>query len=89
MIITFDPAKDQINRDKHGVSLADAKRINWDDALIEVDARSDYGELREVGYVFLDDRLHIIIFTRRGDGLRIISLRRANSREVKYYADQN
>jgi hypothetical protein len=89
MIITFDPAKDQINKDKHGVSLAAAQRINWDDAFIEVDARSDYGELREVGYVFLDDRLHIVIFTRRGDGLRIISLRRANSREVRYYADQN
>jgi uncharacterized DUF497 family protein len=28
--IVFDPAKDAINRDKHGVSLAEAARLKWD-----------------------------------------------------------
>ncbi|MBI3283414.1 MAG: BrnT family toxin [Burkholderiales bacterium] len=88
MKFTFDPAKDQSNREKHGVSLQDAGRLEWDDALIELDNRSNYGEVREVGYVPLADRLYVVIFTRRENSLRIISLRKANSREIKYYANQ-
>jgi uncharacterized DUF497 family protein len=89
MKITFDPAKDAINQTKHGISLQDAALLDWDSALVDIDSRMDYGEVREIAYVLRDSRLYIVVFARRDDALRIISLRKANSREVKYYVDQN
>lgn len=89
MKITYDPAKDEINQAKHGLSLQDATLLDWDSALVDKDSRMDYGEVREVAYVLRDSRLYIVVFTRRDDELRIISLRKANSREVKYYVDQD
>ena len=88
MKITFDPAKDSINYVKHGLLLQEAETLDWDSALIDIDSRTDYGEVLEVAYVLQDTRLYVAIFTRRLDELRIISLRKANSREVKYYVDQ-
>lgn len=46
MNIEFDPEKDSINQTKHGISLAMAAFLDWEAALIEVDNRFDYGELR-------------------------------------------
>ena len=85
MEITFDPGKDQINIKKHGMSLAEASRLDWDAALIEIDARREYGEVREIAYAPIDDRLYFVAFTRRDKALRIISLRKANQREFDYY----
>jgi uncharacterized protein len=80
--ITFDPLKDAINRIQHGVSLDLAREIEWDDAEFEVDDRRDYGEVREVGVVPIRGRMFCVVFTRRDETRRIISLRRANEREV-------
>lgn len=88
MEITFDPAKDAANTTKHGVSLMDAEKLNWDEALIEIDDRRNYGEVREVAYAPIAERLYYVVFTRRGDGLRIISLRKANQREFDYYVSK-
>lgn len=87
MEITFDPAKDQINQSKHGVSLALAARIDWPEVMSKPDARHDYGELREIGYAVIEQRLFCVVFTQRGDVMHVISLRKANSREVKAYAE--
>jgi len=86
MLIEFDPAKDAVNRDKHGISLGEAARIDWDTAAIWPDRRFDYGEnrMRCLGYLGL--RLHYVAFVDRGEIRRIISLRRANDREEKLYA---
>lgn len=88
MEITFDTVKDQVNLSKHGISLADAARLDWDDVWSEPDDRRDYGEVREVGYVPMNDRLYCVVFTRRANGLRIISLRKANLREFDYYVSK-
>jgi uncharacterized DUF497 family protein len=84
--ITFDPLKDAINRIQHGVSLGLAKEIAWDDVVLEVDDRRDYGEVREVGYAPIRGRTFCVVLTRRNETRRIISLRRANYREIKRYA---
>lgn len=86
MIITFDPAKDAANLAKHGVSLSEAANLEWDEALMWVDARHDYDEPRQSALVPLGNRLYFVVFVDRGDGLRIISLRKANKREVNRYA---
>jgi uncharacterized protein len=50
-----------------------------------VDDRGDYRELRERALGFIGVRLHMLVFTRRGDNIRIISLRKAEKKEVKDY----
>ena len=84
--ITFDPLKDAINRLQHGVSLDLAREIAWNEIASRVDGRRDYGEVREVGYAPLRGHTFCVVFTRRNSALRIISLRRANKREVRQHA---
>jgi len=89
MEITFDTEKNQSNLSKHGVSLSDAAQLDWDIAWTEPDDRHDYGEVREIGYAPMkNDRLYCVVFTRRANGLRIISLRKANQREFDYYVSK-
>jgi hypothetical protein len=85
MNTTFDPEKDIANLAKHGVSLKEAKRLDWDNALITQDQRRDYGEVRHVALVPMDERLWVVVFTDRHDGRRVISLRKANLREYRRY----
>lgn len=88
MEITFDPAKDQTNQTKHGVSLGLAAELDWPDVLVKSDTRRDYGELREIGYGAINSRLYCVVFTQRDDHMYIISLRKANKREVQNYVEQ-
>lgn len=85
MEITFDQAKDAANIAKHGVSLALAADIEWDDAMVWDDARKDYGEPRQCALGLLSDRVFFVAFVDRADGRRIISVRKANKREVLEY----
>lgn len=85
MNIEFDAAKDEANIAKHGVSLALAAEIEWTDVLCVPDSRHDYGELREIGFAVIAQRLYVVVFVQRGQMMRVISLRKANSREVKLY----
>ena len=87
MNITFDPAKDAANLAKHGVSLALAVSIEWEGALVWRDDRRAYGEIRMAGIGYIGLRLFYVVFVDRADGRRIVSLRRANSREIRRYAD--
>ena len=86
MNITFDAEKDAANRAKHGVSLVDAERLEWDTLSARLDRRRDYGELRVIGFAYVGLRLFCAVFTDRGDERRVISLRKANAREVADYA---
>ena len=85
MLIEFDPAKDVANRDKHGLSLAMASELDWDEALVWVDERYAYGELRMIALAPGTGILYYVAFVDRDDARRIISLRKANRREVKHY----
>ena len=85
MRIEFDPDKDVINRDKHGRSRADSALLEIDTAFIVPDEHRDYQEMRFQAYGLIEGRLHVLAFTVRGDVLRAISLRKANSREEKRY----
>jgi uncharacterized DUF497 family protein len=85
MQIEFDPAKDAANQAKHGVSLALARELDWEAALVWVDDRFEYGELRIIALAPKTGILYYVAFVNRGEVRRIISLRRANRREVKRY----
>ncbi len=87
MEVTFDPAKDMANRDKHDVSLVMSMKLEWDTALTWPDLRRDYGEPRWCGIGYIGRRLYAVAFVDRAEGRRIISLRKANRREVNRYAE--
>ena len=87
--ITFDPSKDAGNRAKHGVSLAEADKLDWASALLWFDTRKDYGEPRQGALAVLVDRVYFVAFVDRVHDRRvvrrIISLRKANQREFDRY----
>ena len=85
MRIEFDPAKDSVNRANHGVSLAMAEQLDWDAALVWVDSRFEYDELRMIALAPETSTLYYVAFVERGEMRRIVSLRRATRREVKRY----
>lgn len=80
-----DPVKDDRNIAARGLSWGLAEQLNWDTALIWEDNRKDYGERRYCVLGFLENRLHSVVFTPRAGRPRVISLRKANKREVKRY----
>jgi uncharacterized DUF497 family protein len=86
MKIIFDPVKDAVNIDKHGISLAMAEEFEWEEAVTWPDIRYDYREFRIIGLGYIGDRLYNMVFVDRGEERRIVSLRKANQREVKRYA---
>jgi uncharacterized protein len=88
--IEFDPAKDEMNRAKHGVSLAEASDFDWETALEREDDRFDYGEMRFVAIGLIEARLYVMIFTEGSDddSIRVISLRPAEKHEMRYYYGQ-
>ena len=89
MDITFDPVKGAANVAKHGVSLALAKDLDWETLCAKPDTRQVYGEARLIGYALMGTRLFCVVFTDRGADRRIISLRKANAREVYRYVANN
>lgn len=87
MDIDFDPAKDAINRWKHGVSLVLAEILFAGPHRSIADDRFDYGEVRMVAFGRIEGRVFACVYVDR-DGLRrVISLRKANEKEVIRYAE--
>ena len=86
MHITFDRAKDFSNLQKHGVSLRFAEDMRWSTLISRPDQRRRYGEERFVGYGYIGSRLYCVVFVDRSEERRVISLRKANFREVRRYA---
>ena len=85
MEITFDPAKNEKNIRERGLSFQRAAEFDFQTAIFTVDARRDYGETRHRAFGFLDGRLHALVFVETLHGIRVISFRKANKREVKRY----
>jgi uncharacterized DUF497 family protein len=88
--VLWDPAKAAGNVDKHGVRFADAVLVLEDPAAITViDNDSDPMEQR---FVMLGSdaagRILVVVYTWRGDDLRLISARRAEPHEREEYEKQ-
>lgn len=85
LTIVFDPAKDEANVLKHGISLSMVREVLMNIVEITPDRRRDYGEERFITAGYIGQRLYIAVWTMRNEQVRAISLRKANKREVKYY----
>lgn len=85
LMIEWDEAKRAANLAKHKTDFVIAERFDWETAIVWEDARFDYGETRLVAAGLVNGRLHIMVFTERGETTRVISLRKANDKEVRFY----
>ena len=88
MSISYDPDKNQCNLDERNLGFDEVENLDWDSAWIFEDERNEYNEIRYIAYSFLNERLHFVCFTETSDGIRVISFRKANSREVKRYEQE-
>lgn len=88
MKFEFDPKKNAANQKKHNLAFEDVPLLDWPQALIAVDDRTDYGEERAAALVPDDaGRLHVVCYTVRDDVLRAISFRKANNREQRRWQE--
>jgi len=81
----WDDGKRARNLAKHGVDFVSVDRFDWNASVELDDKRFAYPERRVVAIGPLDGRLHVVVYTPRDGGRRIISVRRANSREVRIH----
>lgn len=86
MRISYGSAKNQRNIRDRGLSFDSAAEFDFGSALYAVDKRQDYGETRYIAVGMLGVRLHVLCFGETLDGIRVISFRKANAREVNRYA---
>lgn len=85
----WDDAKDAVNAVKHGIDFEFAAFVFADpDMVIVPTIRPEDGEAREKAIGIVEGKLYIAVFHRRGDVIRIISARRANSQETRTYGNR-
>lgn len=80
MKIDFDPAKNAWNIHERALSFERAAEFDFETAQYIIDNRRNYGETR---------RLHALVFMEIIGGIRVISFRKANKREIKQYETQS
>ena len=83
MRIEFDLAKNKTNIRERGLDFELAADFDFDSAVIQLDSRKAYPELRYVAVGYLAHRLHVPCFTPIAGGIRVIIFRKANLREVQ------
>ena len=85
MKITYNAAKDRWNIKERGIGFEQAKELLSTPHALRADTRRDYGEPRLVAYGLIRGRMWVCVYTLRDDAYRIISLRKANRREIDAY----
>ncbi len=86
MKIEYDEAKNQRNIETRGISFDLAYEFELELAFIKPDLRFDYQELRFIAIGYIQQRLYVLVFTpKHNEIMRVISLRKANKREVNLY----
>lgn len=91
MQFDYDPAKRQINLEKHGVDflalapvVEDLNRLEGLEYRVKPTGEERWMCLGSNGF-----RLYVVVYTIRGERLRIISARKANDRKQQKYIDSN
>lgn len=83
MAITYDPAKNARNIRERGLSFERAVDFDFSNATFQTEVRN--GETRRIAVGYLDNRLHLLCYIPKPDGIRVISFRKTNKREAKRY----
>ncbi|WP_421761429.1 BrnT family toxin [Devosia sp.] len=85
MKLEWDEEKRQDALRERQLDFADVEKFDPDSLDTLEDKRFDYGERRYITYGHLDGRLCLYCWTWRGSRMRVISMRKANDRELKSY----
>jgi uncharacterized protein len=86
--IEFDENKSQLYARERRLPFTLVADFDFSTARVVEDRRSNYPERRFVALGYIGHRLHVLCFTPIVDGIRVISLRKANRREVKIYGKE-
>jgi uncharacterized DUF497 family protein len=86
--VVWDPDKARRNVAKHGISFTDAESVLFDSHAVTIEDRKARGEARFIS-IGLDSlgRILVVVFTHRGDDLRLISARPATRKERQDYEE--
>jgi uncharacterized DUF497 family protein len=85
MKIEFDPNKNQKNITERDLPFELVRDFEFETARYLIDDRADYGETRIRALGVLAGRVYALVFTEIPGGIRVISFRKANKREVAEY----
>lgn len=85
MEISYDAAKNNRNIAERDLSFDRAADMDFSTAAVIIDDRHAYGETRYIAVNYIDSRLHVLCFVETETGIRVISFRKANTREAKHY----
>ena len=84
----WDKSKDRQNQEKHGVSFSDTFAVFEDPSALTI--QDDEHEEERFITIGMDcfGRVLVVVYTWRGDNIRIISARKATKPEVKQYESE-
>ncbi len=85
MEIEFDESKRQLTLTQRKLDFLDIGKIFAGQTLTYPDERKDYGEDRWITVGFLMGRMMIVVWTKRQERCRVVSLRKANDREKEKF----
>jgi len=88
MGISYDPEKCARNVRERRLSFDLVREFEWSTAFVLEDVRRDYGETRYQALGEIDGRVYMLVFTPRGGDVHVISLRKANRREINRYEEE-
>ena len=85
---SFDPSKDAANQRKHGVSLTEGDGVLHDPLALTIEDTSAEGEQRFISIgMNVFGQLRVVVYALRGDEARIISVRKAEPKEIRDYEE--
>mgnify|MGYP001392232640 CR=1 FL=1 len=85
MKVDFDSIKNERNIRERQLSFERVAEVDFNTALMFPDIRKAYGETLYIALCYLDHQLHVLCFTETEKGIRVISFRKANTREANRY----
>ena len=84
MEVEFDPAKRSATLSERNLDFVDAPLLFEGRTVTMPDDRFAYGEQRWVSFGWLHDQATVVVYTWRGETMRVISMRRAHAEEMSY-----
>lgn len=86
MRIEWDPDKAKVNELKHGIRFSEVDSVFYDPLGVTIEDETSDSEVRHITFgVDMFGRVLAVVYTWRGDVIRIISARKATHREKSDY----
>ena len=86
-MLEWDEDKRRKTLEARGIDFAAMEDFDWSLSVTRIDRRRAYGEARYISVGNIGGSLHVAVWTERAGNRRLISLRKANTRERKAYEE--